>query len=96
MCRRELPVVDEVSNEYLEDITFLAIAGRSDLGASTTAAGELFTDNLAWGYDDSIWELYGVPGQPASVLIQNGVIVDVWFGAIGAEALREKFNSVAS
>ncbi len=90
-----MPVVDEVSNEYLEDITFLAIAGRSDLGSSTTAAGELFTDNLAWGYDDSIWELYGVPGQPASVLIQSGVIVDVWFGAIGAEALREKFDTVA-
>jgi hypothetical protein len=90
-----LPVVDEVSNEYLEDITFLAIAGRSDTGASEKAASELFSENLLWGYDESIWELYGVPGQPTSVLIQNGVIVDVWFGAIGDEALREKLDTVA-
>jgi len=90
-----LPVVDEVSNEYLEDITFLAIAGRSNPGASEKAAVELFSDNLLWGYDESIWDLYGVPGQPASVLIQDGVIVDVWFGAIGDEALREKLDTVA-
>jgi hypothetical protein len=90
-----LPVVDEVSNEYLEDITFLAVAGRSNPGASADAADELFSDNLRWGYDESIWDLYGVPGQPASVLIQSGVIVDVWFGAIGHDALREKLNTVA-
>lgn len=94
MCRRELPVVDEVANEYLEDVTFLAVAGRSNPGASADAAAELFSENLAWGYDDSIWDLYGVPGQPASVLIQEGVIVDVWFGAIGADALREKLDTV--
>jgi hypothetical protein len=71
------------------------VAGRSNPGASAEAAVELFSDNLLWGYDESIWDLYGVPGQPASVLIQSGVIVDVWFGALGDEALREKFDSVA-
>ena len=96
MCRRELPVVDEVANEYLDDVTFLAVAGRSNPDASAAAAAELFSDNLLWGYDESIWDLYGVPGQPVSVLIQNGAIVDVWFGAIGADSLRAKLNTVAS
>jgi hypothetical protein len=90
-----LPVVDEVANEYLDDVTFLAVAGRSNPGASADAAAELFSDNLLWGYDEAIWDLYGVPGQPASVLIQDGVIVDVWFGAIGDAALREKLSAVA-
>jgi hypothetical protein len=90
-----LPVVDEVANDYLDDVYFLAVAGRSDFDRSAAAVPELFSDNLAWGYDDNIWDLYGVPGQPASVLIQSGVIVDVWFGAIGAESLREKLNTVA-
>jgi hypothetical protein len=71
------------------------VAGRSNPGSSADAAAELFSDNLLWGYDESIWDLYGVPGQPASVLIQSGVIVDVWFGAIGDEALREKLDTVA-
>jgi hypothetical protein len=30
------------------------------------------------------------------VLIQDGFIVDVWFGAIGADPLREKLNTLAS
>ena len=84
-----------MSNEYLEDVTFLAVAGRSNPEASAAAAAELFSDNLLWGYDESIWDLYGVPGQPVSVLIQSGAIVDVWFGAIGHEALREKLDTVA-
>jgi hypothetical protein len=71
------------------------VAGRSNPGSSADAAAELFSDNLLWGYDESIWDLYGVPGQPASVLIQSGVIVDVWFGALGDEALREKLDTVA-
>jgi len=94
VCRRELPVVDKVANDYLDEITFLAIAGRSDLEASAKAAKQLFSKNLLWGYDDSVWDTYGVPGQPASVLIKDGVIVDVWFGGIGDEALREKLNAV--
>ena len=84
-----------MSNEYLEDVTFLAVAGRSNPEASAAAAAELFSDNLLWGYDESIWDLYGVPGQPVSVLIQSGAIVDVWFGAIGDDALREKLDTVA-
>ena len=84
-----------MANDYLDDIYFLAVAGRSDFDRSAASAPELFSDNLAWGYDDSIWDLYGVPGQPASVLIQSGVLVDVWFGAIGADSLREKLNTVA-
>lgn len=91
-----MPVVDEVSNDYLEDVTFLAVAGRSNPDATADAAADLFSDNLLWGYDESLWDLYGIPGQPASVLIQDGFVVDVWFGAIGDEALREKLDSVSS
>jgi hypothetical protein len=91
-----LPVVDQVANDYLDDVSFLAVAGRSDFARSAAAAPELFSRNLAWGYDDSIWDLYGVPGQPTSVLIKEGVVVDVWFGAIGESALRKKLDSVTS
>ncbi len=87
-----MPVIDDVAAEYLEDVTFLAVAGRSDLGSTAAAADELFSDNLMWGLDESVWDLYGIPGQPASVLITNGVIVDQWFGAVGADVLRERLD----
>ncbi len=96
MCRRELPVVDEVSNDYLDEISFLAIAGRSDLGRSAEVADGLFSDNLKWGYDESVWDLYGVPGQPVSILVSQGLVVDLWFGAIGDSALRERLDNLVS
>ena len=96
MCRRELPVVDLVANDYLDDIAFVAIAGRGNLDASRERAAEAFSDNLRWGLDDSIWDLYGVPGQPSSILIVDGVIVDLWFGAIGEGELRKRMDNLVS
>jgi hypothetical protein len=91
-----LPVIDTVAADYLEDIAFVAVAGRSDMARTAPAAAELISDNVAWGLDDGIWELYGVPGQPASVLIANGVVVDQWFGALGEDALRERLDRLAT
>ena len=91
-----MPVVDEVANDYVDDIAFLAVAGRGDLGATTEEAARLFSDNLMWGLDDSIWDLYVVPGQPASVLITDGVVVDGWFGAISEQELRDKLDNLLS
>lgn len=59
---------------------------------SARAAELLPGGNLQWGLDDSIWDLYGVPGQPATVLIVDGVIVDQWFGAIPEDLLRERLD----
>jgi thioredoxin-like negative regulator of GroEL len=91
-----LPVVDEVANDYVDDVTFLAVAGRGDLGATQEEAARLFSDNINWGLDDSIWDLYGVPGQPATVLIVDGVVVDGWFGALGVNALRERLDNLVA
>jgi len=91
-----LPVIDTVANDYLEEVTFLAVAGRGELGATTEEAGRLFSDNLLWGLDDSVWGLYGIPGQPASVLIVGDVIVDMWFGAISEDEFRTRLDNMLS
>ena len=80
--------------DYQDDVQFLAVAGRSDMGSTADRAAELLTDNVDWGLDDSIWDLYGIPGQPATVLISQGVIVDQWFGAQGEDFLRERIESL--
>ena len=60
-------------------------------------ASQWFSDNLSWGLDESIWDLYGIPGQPASVLITgNEVIVDGWFGAVGEERLRSALDRLVA
>lgn len=87
-----MPVVDTIAADYQGDVTFLAVAGKADMGRTAQRAGELLTDNTLWGLDDSIWDLYGVPGQPATVLIVDGVIIDTWFGALPEDLIRERLD----
>lgn len=48
-----------------------------------------------WGLDESIWDLYGIVGQPATVLIKDGVIIDRWYGAVGEAELRVRLDGLA-
>jgi hypothetical protein len=89
-----LPVVDKVAAKYQDEVTFVAVAGRGDVTKAAAAADLLFGKNLKWGYDDSIWDLYGVPGQPATVLITQGVVVDMWFGETSAAFLNERIDNL--
>ncbi|MDX2344612.1 MAG: hypothetical protein QNL12_13200 [Acidimicrobiia bacterium] len=57
----------------------------------------MLTDNVAWGLDESIWDLYDILGQPASVMISgDDIVVDSWYGGLGEEELRKKFDLLAS
>ncbi len=77
-------------------MTFVAVAGRAGLDATRERAKTLFSDNLLWGLDDSIWDLYGIPGQPVSLLITDGVVVDMWFGAVGEQEIRMRLDNLVS
>lgn len=70
------------------------MAGRSAFDRTAARAAELFSDNLAWGLDESIWELYGVFGQPYTVVIDQGVIVDEWFGLRSEDEIRSRLDSL--
>ncbi len=91
-----MPVVDAVANDYQDSVEFVAIAWKSELDRARERAAELFTDNLSWGIGDQIFDLYGIPGQPASVIVVEGVIVDSWFGAIDADELRTRLDRAVS
>jgi hypothetical protein len=91
-----LPVIDEVANDYLDDIDFLALAWKASFERTKERADSLFSDNLKWGLDEDVFRLYGVPGQPASVIVLQGVVVDAWFGAIGEAELRSRLDAVVA
>ncbi len=89
-----MPVIDEIAADYLDEVTFLAVAGKSDPDRAEERAGQLFSDNLAWGLDDSIWDLYGILGQPATVIISgDDVILDRWFGELAESTIRERLDA---
>ena len=90
-------MIDAVASDYEDTIEFLTVAGRSDLEPTTQRADELLPSGIvAWGLDESVWDLYGIRGQPASVIISQGVIVDSWFGALGEDELRARLDAVAT
>lgn len=57
-------------------------------------ADSLLNRNVRWGLDDSVWDKYGVRGQPVTVLIDSGVIVDQLFGSSGIETLTAHINDL--
>ena len=91
-----MPVVDEVAADYEDDVRFVAVAGRGSLDDTAAEADALFS-RLDWGLDDSIWELYGVFGQPVTVLISGGdVVVDTWAGALAGDDIRARLDSLVA
>ncbi len=89
-----MPAIDSVAPDYADSVRFIAVAGRSGYDETAARAQELFSE-LEWGLDDSIWDLYGIPGQPASILITgNDLVVDGWFGAVSEDALRESLDDL--
>ena len=93
-----MPVIDRVSNDYADEITFLAVAWNSSFAKTESRAKELLTSgNVLWGLDEKaeIFNLYGVRYQPVSVLIANGKIIQVWRGSAGEGALRSALDNLA-
>lgn len=89
-----MPVVDQVALDYEDRVRFIAVAGRSDYGSTEKQAAKLFS-NLEWGLGDEIWELYGIPYQPVTILITGADIVyDTWPGARSEAEIRERLDAM--
>lgn len=74
---------------------FVAVAGRAEIGPTTEQAEVLLSGNVPWGLDDSIWELYGNPYQPYTVLITaDGKIFDAWFGALDRAEIVSRIDAL--
>jgi hypothetical protein len=90
-----LPVVADIADEYSDQVVFLGVAGRAGFDETAARAEELFQDRLIWGLDDSIWDLYGIPYQPVTVLLAgNDVIVDGWPGILDEAEIRQRIDAL--
>lgn len=93
-----MPVVDALAAEYADEVDFIAPAWKSNLEATRSRANELFASgNIQWGLDDqeTIFQLYGVPYQPVTVLIAGDkTVVEAWAGLGGEEELRAAIDNL--
>jgi hypothetical protein len=91
-------VIDAVAADYQDTISFVAVAGRSSESASRARVGVWFdASRILWGYDDDLWALFSVFGQPTTILISSDdVIVGGWAGALSEEELRAELDRLVT
>ena len=93
-----MPVVDSLAAEYANEVDFVAPAWRSSFEATQARADQLFQSGLVmWGLDEDeeIFELYGVPYQPVTVLIAgDGTVVEAWDGLRAENEIRTALDAL--
>ena len=93
-----MPVVDALAGEYSDRVAFVAPAWKASFDATADQAARLLpSGDVRWGLDESegIFQAYGVPYQPATVLIgADGTIVESWLGARDEAAMRQAIESL--
>ena len=93
-----MPVVDGLASEYADRVDFVAPAWKSSFEATQSRAAELFqSGEIIWGLDEdeSIFELYGVPYQPVTVLIAGDqTVVEAWDGLRPEDDIRAAIENL--
>ena len=84
--------------EYADRVDFVAPAWNSSFEATAQRAAELLASGqIKWGLDEDadIFELYGVPYQPVTVLIAGDqTVVEAWDGLRAEEEIRSALDNL--
>lgn len=95
-----MPVVDSLAAEYGDRVDFVAPAWKSSFAATEARAEELFQSGLIqWGLDENeeIFELYGIPYQPVTVLIAaDRTVVEAWDGLRAEDEIRAALDDLVA
>lgn len=93
-----MPVIDRLSAEYSDRVDFVAPAWKSSFDATSARAEELFlAGEIMWGLDEDqeIFDLYGVPYQPVTVLIAaDDTVVEAWPGIRDEAEIRTALDNL--
>ncbi len=93
-----MPVVDEISKDYADEVDFVAVAWKGTMSATAARAEELLpSGNFKWGLDaeEEIFAAYGVPYQPVTALITaDKVIIGGWPGVQSEEFIRSALDDL--
>lgn len=91
-----MPVVDAIAVDYGDQIDFVAPAWKSDFERTEARALETFVSGeVLWGLDEDedIFERYGVPYQPVTVLITSDMrVADAWAGVLAEDEIRARLD----
>ena len=88
-----MPVIDAIAAEYSDRIDFVAPAWKGSSEATLAAANTyLPSGHVMWGLDEDevIFQKYGIPYQPVTILIASDqTVVAEWAGLKSEEEIRD-------
>lgn len=93
-----MPVIDQLAAEYSDRVAFVAPAWKGTPEDTADRAGELLASGeVMWGLDEdeSVFAAYGIPYQPAVVLIgEDRSVREGWLGTRSEEEMRASIESL--
>ncbi len=93
-----MPVVDAIAADYGDAVDFVAPAWKSDFARTESLAVATFVSGkVLWGLDEDedIFEKYGVPYQPVTVLITAGKrVAQAWAGLLPEDEIRAHLDDL--
>ena len=95
-----MPVVDQISRDYADEVSFIAPAWKGTLPATTNRAKELMPSGvMKWGLDEdeAVFEAFAIPYQPVTVLIAaDGTIFESWPGFRDEASIRQSLDQLVA
>lgn len=89
-------MLETVSADYEDQVTFLALGGASRPELLSDRADEWFpSGRIKWGYDENatVWQALGVSGTPTTLLFApDGEVIAGWSGERGEAFMREQID----
>ena len=88
-----------VAQDYADEVEFVAVAWKSDQASTASRAAEIMPSGvIRWGLDESeaVFAAYGIPYQPWTVLVVDGVEVTRWAGALGEAEIRANLDALVA
>lgn len=95
-CNREAPHISSVSAEYADQVTFIGVPGKDTQEAMRDFVEEYDLHHMVQAVDEdgSLWAMYGVGYQPATVFINQDGSVELHAGAISEQTLRDELDAL--
>lgn len=96
ICRGEAPDITRIAARYSDKVTTIGIAGRGKQAEMAQFVSDTGVGSFAQlaDLDGSIWNAFGIYGQPAFAFINNDGTVQVFVGSLDKRSLTERFEQL--
>ena len=91
MCNREAPRVEQFARRNASKLTVVGLGTQDSLALAQKFVTKhaVVSARMFWDKSGKSWQFYGVPGQPAALLIKGGKVVGSWTGPLDEGAIEK-------